>query len=232
MICNDCSCYFSFLGPCQESRCVCGFTGFSISGWADAKRHYYQSSSGARHCFWPERRRKSCSLPNEQQHRRACHRSVYCKLFCRLHNHRNNTEPSAGDLYGLINQNTPANKYDTRYVMTGGTIYAFVIYNADSADKFKNTFPPDQIGNNPPEFPTNASGDVFNEYRNALLYFQSDLGYSKADAGSLAMALIFERYKAGIAVVKRNSNGVFEIMRARQTSSSGVLGTFEKVNCN
>lgn len=148
--------------------------------------------------------------------------------FADIHNHPRNTEPSAGDLYSLIQKNTTANGYTTRFVMTGGTIYAFVVTDPTLAASFIAKYPKVQIGSYPPEFPS----PIFDEYKDASLWLQGNLGYSSTLADALAMAFIFEKHNAGIAILKQDINSDFKILRAKQTSTSGTLGAYEQVACN
>lgn len=155
--------------------------------------------------------------------------------FADIHNHPNNTEPSAGDLYGLIERNTSTNSYDTRFVTTGGTVYAFVIYDPQKADQFAANYPPVQTINPqtgqlyPPEFPV---GVVFDDYENSLAYFEGVLNYSSPLADAMAMAFILEKHNIGVAILKQEPNGNFKILRARQTNPGATYPEFEDISCN
>ncbi|MDQ6608949.1 MAG: hypothetical protein M3Y85_03920 [Bacteroidota bacterium] len=154
--------------------------------------------------------------------------------FADIHNHPGNTEPSAGDLYSLINKNTPTNGYDTRFVITGGTVYAFVIYNPSKADTFAVNHPPVQTINPltgqpyPPEFPT----EVFRDYDNAQAYFEGVLNYSQPLADAMAMAFALEKHNTGVAIIKQQPDGSFKILRVKQTNPGAAYPEFEDISCN
>lgn len=158
--------------------------------------------------------------------------------FADIHNHPGNTEPSAGDLYSLITKNTPTNGYNTRFVITGGAVYAFVIYDPAKADKFAIDHPKDQDINPqtgqpyPPEFPNNTNGNVFTDYDNARLYFNGTLNYPVLFADAMSMAFVLEKYNSGIAILKQDANGNFKILRAKQTSTQAPAGTCEDISCD
>lgn len=154
--------------------------------------------------------------------------------FADLHNHPGNTEPSAGDLYGMISMNTPTNGFDIRYVMTGGTIYAFVIFDPVKADKFVVDNPLVQTVN--PQtgqpYPPNFSPAVFGDYDNSQAYFEGVLNYPQPLADAMAMAFTLEKHNVGVAILKLEPKGNFKILRAKQSNPGAPYPEFEDISCN
>jgi hypothetical protein len=110
-----------------------------------------------------------------------------------IHNHPDNTPPSAGDVYSMISMYNQHNSFNTRYLVTpNGTVYAFIITNANAFDAFISTYPP--LINPPyaPTFPTTLN----NEYND--IAFDSNTNSQAAYENALSFML--DKYNVGIAL--------------------------------
>ena len=143
-----------------------------------------------------------------------------------LHNHPNNTPPSAGDVYSLISGNQKYSANTTKYVtLPNGDIYALVITNLTAATNFATKYPSQQTGNYPPDFPE----DLANEFSLCSSTFTSSNNYSQENANAAALALILDKYNAGVALLQQ-SDGSFTKL-GTTSSGSGGSETFKQNNC-
>jgi hypothetical protein len=132
--------------------------------------------------------------------------------FADLHNHPRNTPPSSGDLYGLIRVNKKTPGYLSRYVATkNGSLYAFVVTDTAAARAFIEKFPPQQVPGYSPLFPD----ALLNEYR--------DVHQKYGAAEELAMAFILQKYAAGVALLKQDREGKFQLVRTRVSGNADHL---------
>lgn len=130
--------------------------------------------------------------------------------FADLHNHPDNTPPSSGDLYGFIDHASTTNLYQTRYVVdANGTVYALVITDLQAAKIF-NAKHPRQPGINgyAPSFPETLVDEI-GEMK----------GFYQA-TDEMAVAFILEKYHAGVALLKQDSNGNFKRLNTYEATDS------------
>lgn len=125
-----------------------------------------------------------------------------------LHNHTDNTPPSPGDVYSLINARNSFTNYNTRYVTTpDGTIYALVVTDTDAMNTFLQNYPPYQANSN---MSPNFSGQMFDEWNN--------LASSFSESG--ALAFILNKYNSGITLTKMDGAGNFRAVNITTTQNA------------
>ena len=125
-----------------------------------------------------------------------------------LHNHTDNTPPSPGDVYSLINARNSFTNYNTRYVTTpDGTIYALVVTDTDAMNTFLQNYPPYQANPNmSPNFPQS----IFYEWANLKNTFSE----------SGALAFILNKYNSGITLTKMDGAGNFRAVNITTTQNA------------
>ncbi|MBF4473753.1 hypothetical protein [Flavobacterium sp. HJJ] len=72
--------------------------------------------------------------------------------FASLHNHPNNTQLSAGDIYNAVILNNKNSNFTTSFVLINGETYAIVVTNLVEANAFVTAYPADINLPYPPEF--------------------------------------------------------------------------------
>lgn len=146
--------------------------------------------------------------------------------FADLHNHQTDQPPSPGDLYGLVTINQNHSNYNTRMVITpDGSVYALVVIDINLANTFVSTYPKEQIGNYPPDFPD----PIFTDFDNAKIQLQIQ-GFSNLVAEQMAMAFVLDKYNSGIALLKQDVNGNFKRQRTQENTANGNT-TYSSNNC-
>lgn len=146
--------------------------------------------------------------------------------FADLHNHPNNTVPSQGDFYKLIEVNQNHSGYDTRFVVTSsGSVYALLIVDLTKASTWV-TNNPMQTNAGLPDFP-NAIAD---DFADAKSYMINIMNIDPLIADEMAMALVLEKYDTGVALLKQNNSGDFKTLRTTASTSGGTT-TYTANNC-
>jgi hypothetical protein len=143
--------------------------------------------------------------------------------FASLHNHPNNTQLSAGDIYLSVKLNTMDSNFTTSYILTDGQLYAIVVTDLVSAQNFAAAYPADQLPGFNPEFP-----DVLFNQLQALV---TTMG-SSIDGKTKAIAYVLNQYNAGITLLKQNSIGEFEPIKPEETINSDGTKSYITKPCN
>ncbi|MBZ4190697.1 hypothetical protein [Niabella beijingensis] len=125
--------------------------------------------------------------------------------FADLHNHPENRPPSSGDLYHFIDQATATSgTYQKFILLPDGTVYALVLACLQDAADFNKHFPrragihDTAAGRRyQPTFPGTLTEEI-NQLK----------GWGGASEEA-ALAFILQKYKAGIALLKKNPDGHF-----------------------
>jgi hypothetical protein len=127
--------------------------------------------------------------------------------FAVMHNHPDNTPPSAGDVYAILQMYNNNNLIRTAYIFTGGETYAIVLVNPKQAKAFVTNYPADVAPGYSPEFPE----PLFD-----LIDLAKIRGLGSSNEGrSTAINHILEKYNAGIALMKEK-NGKLTPLKATE----------------
>lgn len=143
--------------------------------------------------------------------------------FASLHNHPNNTQLSAGDIYSSIKLNTMNSNFTTSYILTNGQLYSIVVTDLAAAQAFATAYPADQLPGFNPEFPD----FLFNQLQ-ALV---TSMG-SSVDGKTGAIAFVLNQYNAGITLLKQNNIGEFEPIKPVETTNSDGTKSYTTKPCN
>ena len=136
-----------------------------------------------------------------------------------LHNHTDNTPPSPGDFYSLINARNSFSNYNTRYVTTpDGTIYALVVTDLAAMNTFLQNYPPYQSN---PNMSPNFSGQMFDDWFNFIFN-----GYGNEE---MALSYVLDKYNTGIALTKLENNE-FRKINIQQENINGET-TYKQTSC-
>lgn len=149
--------------------------------------------------------------------------------FADIHIHTNEKPPSSGDLYGFISQALADTNY-LRYIVTPkGLVYAFVLTDKLSAIRFSTLYPQRpgiKTGNKDalvttyqPAFPQQLV-DEFNQIK----------GWNGLTDES-AMAFILLKYKAGVALLKQDTDGNFKRLHTKETKDARGNKIYTPDNC-
>lgn len=137
-----------------------------------------------------------------------------------LHNHQNNKPPSHGDVYALMANRSKFMNYNTRYVITSnGITYALIITDPNAMAVFLQNYPPVQyqFGSSP-----NFPGQLFEDWYNFTF---DGLGNDE-----MALAYVLDKYNAGVALTKMNSDGSFRKININASTINGST-TYTQSNC-
>jgi hypothetical protein len=144
--------------------------------------------------------------------------------FGTLHNHPNNTQISAGDIYASVALNANNSNFTTSFVASDGEVYAAVVTDLVAAKAFVAAYPADHLPPYNPEFPD----FIFNQ----LQVLVTSMG-SSIEGKTAAIAFILYKYKAGITLLKQDSNGEFQPIKTLETTNSDGSKTYNTINpCN
>ncbi len=136
-----------------------------------------------------------------------------------LHNHTDNTPPSPGDVYSLINARNNFANYSTRYVTTpDGTIYALVVTDTDAMNAFLQNYPPNQVN---PNMSPNFSGQMFKDW--------FDFTFDGYGSDEMALSYVLDKYNTGIALTKLENNE-FRKINVQQENTNGET-TYKQTPC-
>jgi hypothetical protein len=112
--------------------------------------------------------------------------------FADLHTHPNNTPPSSGDVYGLLEKCSKKPGFTLRFVCTGsGALYVLFVQDTAAAASFLRNYPPQRLKGYSPLFPE-ALLDEFRRIR-----------YLQGAVEALALAYILETYKTGVTLFRQ-----------------------------
>ncbi|WP_346238035.1 hypothetical protein ABDK00_003060 [Niabella insulamsoli] len=143
--------------------------------------------------------------------------------FGDIHTHPNNLVFSAGDVYGFMESALNNSNYTTRYLITkDGTVYGLIVTNTAAMKTFLKDYPevPPPSGENySPEFPNTIRDEIIEA---------KFLANGRSD---VALALIFEKYNAGIALVRQNANGSFKRRNAKESKGEYGEKTYVASDC-
>lgn len=140
-----------------------------------------------------------------------------------IHNHPSTNPPSAGDVYSLISLNNVYPTFQTMYVVaSNGSTYALVVTNSGLFESFISNYPPKSTPYGP-IFPT-AVNDEYND-----IAFDSNT--SNQQGYENALSYILDKYNAGVALTKMDSNGNFKKINTAKNSSNGST-TYSQSTCN
>ncbi|WP_100077061.1 hypothetical protein [Chryseobacterium camelliae] len=124
-----------------------------------------------------------------------------------MHNHPQNTPPSAGDVYSMMTYASQHSTFGTRYVvLPDGTVYALTVTNAGAFANFLSNYPPSQV----PGFAPNFSGAVYTDWDDAYFYSNAEI----------ALSYVLDKYNTGIALTKMDSNGNFKKVNATNNGNN------------
>jgi hypothetical protein len=142
-----------------------------------------------------------------------------------IHNHTNDLPPSSGDLYNLIGVNNKYSQYATRMVMSlNGSVFALVVIDLTAANKFKEKYPPLDIGFGP-DFPT----EIFDKYDEVKDAFMKK-GFSELISVEGAMSYVLDKYNTGLVLLKQDVIGNFIRLATNEIITNGEI-TYAANNC-
>jgi len=141
-----------------------------------------------------------------------------------LHNHTNNNPPSVGDLYSLMEARNRFVNYNTRYIITvNGTTYALAVTNPSAMNSF--------LQNYPPEVTPNPNGGSFVNFPSSINDIYLDVYTYYNGTQEMALAYILDKYNAGVALTKMDSNGNFKKLGTIETVNPDGTRTYYQNNC-
>lgn len=154
--------------------------------------------------------------------------NVYTGLtnyFADIHNHSNNSRPSTGDLYKLVNLHQNFENLTTRFVLMGnGELYALTITDYSKAVSFVQKYP---FNYNENEFPETLLLKML-DLQNAL----TSQGYSLLEAQCFSFANILNSHDSGLALLKYENNSFKRQSIDSYFNESTNQTTYIKNNCN
>ncbi|NIF04934.1 4Fe-4S dicluster domain-containing protein [Chryseobacterium sp. Tr-659] len=122
----------------------------------------------------------------------------------------NESPPSVGDVYSLIDAYNGHNTYTTYYVMNlDGTVYALVVTNPAAMNQFLQNYPYTQVPGHAPNFPP----PLFDEWND----FDGNW--------EMSLSNILDKYQAGMALLKRDKQGNFK--KVKIDTKKGPDGTIK-----
>lgn len=143
--------------------------------------------------------------------------------FGAIHNHPNNTPISGGDIYAAVTLNSGNSNFTTTFVSTDGEMYAAVVTDLAAAKAFVAAYPADTIPGYNPEFPD----FIFNQ----IEALKKEIGYGNENR-TQAIALILNKYNAGITLLKQDSSGQFNPIQIKETTNADGSKTYTLTPCN
>ena len=158
------------------------------------------------------------------------------------HNHPNGYggDPSAGDLYGMLNSMQVNTNLKYRFVYANNIdensnpiidVYVLIVTDPNAAEAFLTQFP--EIQN------TNSESHDFMEdtklgddyFRTSKLYgngFSSNLSNETYAPGAVGLAAILDKNNAGICIAKKDANGNFKKINATLVEKTDANGNKTK----
>lgn len=144
--------------------------------------------------------------------------------FASLHNHPNNTQLSAGDIYSSIKLNTMNSNFTTSYILTNGQLYSIVVTDLAAAQAFATAHPADQILGYNPEFPDK----IFEEIEKIQT---SDMKYTSVEGKTQAISFVLDKFNSGITLMKQDSTGDFKPIKMEEIILNGNT-VYNQIHCN
>ncbi len=144
--------------------------------------------------------------------------------FASLHNHPNNTQLSAGDIYSSIKLNTMNSNFTTSYILTNGQLYSIVVTDLAAAQAFATAYPADQILGYNPEFPDK----IFEEIEKIQT---SDMKYTSVEGKTQAISFVLDKFNSGITLMKQDSTGDFKPIKMEEIILNGNT-VYNQIHCN
>jgi hypothetical protein len=143
--------------------------------------------------------------------------------FAAIHNHPTDGPLSGGDVYTSVKLNALCADFTTSFIaLPDGSTYAIVVNDLAAAQAFVTAYPADVLPGYSPEFPT----FIFDQIQD----LKPDMGYG-TEGRTTAMAFILDKYKAGITLLKQDSEGNFNPIKTEETIQNGTK-TYTKKPCN
>ena len=149
--------------------------------------------------------------------------TTWSGAFASLHNHPNNTQLSAGDIYASISLNINNSNFTTSYILTNGQLYSIVVTDLAAAQAFAKTYPADELQGYSPEFP-----DLLFNQLQALV---TTMG-SSIDGKTEAIAYVLNQYNAGVTLLKQNNAGEFEPIKPEENTNYDGTKSYTTKPCN
>ena len=137
------------------------------------------------------------------------------------HNHVSSTPPSAGDVWGMLEQAANNPSFETRYAFgKDGTIYALTVNDRQAIATFLQSYPKSQyIGANGDwaNKSTNFLYSTLDEMRSDLMIEATDQGYNQALAS--AWAYLMESFNMGVSISKSNGTALKTLTAKRNSQT-------------
>ncbi|TCN60017.1 hypothetical protein D0809_08805 [Flavobacterium circumlabens] len=143
--------------------------------------------------------------------------------FAAMHNHPNNSQVSAGDIYAAVTLNTTNSNFTTSFIFTEGQTYAIVITNLTAAKAFVTAYPADISPIYPPEFPD----VIFSQ----LLALVNVMG-SSVEGKTNAIAFTLDKFKSGITLLKQEHSGEFKPINFKEITQANGSKSYNSIPCN
>lgn len=131
--------------------------------------------------------------------------------FASIHNHPNNTQISAGDIYAAVKLNEKSSNFTTSFIYTNGDTYAIVINDLIAAQNFVSEYPADQLPGMNPEFPD----AIFDQLQKLVNYMGSSV-----DGKTMAISYVLHNYTNGITILKQENSGEFKAIEVQESTAS------------
>lgn len=140
--------------------------------------------------------------------------------------------PSPGDMYSLLTANGKNAGFTHYFTQSSSGLYDFVITDAAKAAAFLKNYP---IG-------THVSGlsDVANfgydsplyrDYDNARLQMSEISGISQDDINAYAYACIFDKFDAGVVLLKADASGKMQPLLYKESKDANGNSTYTSIPC-
>lgn len=142
--------------------------------------------------------------------------------FTVLHNHPNDTPPSADDIYAITRLNKNNSNFNSCFALTGGSTYAIAITDLAAAQEFSAKYLANKKEGDP-EYPTFM--------RDEMIAVWEKMGSFSIEAEAKAKAFVVNKYNGGITFFKQNSIGVFYPLISKETKHNNGLKTYTLIPC-
>lgn len=154
------------------------------------------------------------------------------------HNHPNGYggEPSAGDLYGMLNSMQVNTNLKYRFVYANNIdensnpiidVYVLIVTEPNAAEAFLDSFPlAENLNQQTSGFykDTEIGADFYNAERLFGRGFSSNLSDETYAPGAIGIAAILDKNNAGICIAKKDANGNFKKINATLVEKTDANG--------
>jgi hypothetical protein len=154
------------------------------------------------------------------------------------HNHPNGypADPSAGDLYGMLNSMQVNTNLKYRFVYANNIdengnpfidVYVLIVTDPNAAQAFLDSFPKSEnYDNETRSFKrySELGTDYFNVRKSYGNGFFSDLSDEVYNGDVIGMAYILDKYNSGMCVAKKDANGNFKKINATLGKTTNFYG--------